>query len=126
VLHVKDDGSYTLIDAVIDVNGNAIFNVDSLSSFVVLKHQKTSVADTFKDVKSGDWFEGYVQYVYDEGLMTGVTASEFAPGGGASRAMVVTVLWRMAGGKTGNAVAGFNDLTQDWIRKPSIGPTRTV
>lgn len=117
VMHLKDDGSYTIIDAVVDVNGNALFSVDSLSSFIVLKHQKTPVTSIFKDVKSGDWYEGYVQYAYDEGLMTGVTASEFAPHSSASRAMIVTVLWRMAGGKTGNKDAGFTDLTQDWYKE---------
>jgi hypothetical protein len=118
VLHVKGDGGYTVLEAMVDEEGDAAFRVSSLSTFIVLGKKAASVAGLFKDIKSGDWFEGYVQYVYDEGIMKGVTADEFDPNGGASRAMVVTVLWRMAGAKTGNARTG--------IGKRSTGPLPTA
>ncbi|MDL2288347.1 S-layer homology domain-containing protein [Oscillospiraceae bacterium OttesenSCG-928-F05] len=51
----------------------------------------------FTDVKVGDWFYGDVRHVYGNGLMTGISQDEFGPGLPMSRAMLVTVLYRMAG-----------------------------
>ena len=51
----------------------------------------------FTDVFPYNWFYQYVQYVYAKGIMTGLDEQTFAPNMNCSRAMVVTVLWRMAG-----------------------------
>ncbi|MCR4926918.1 MAG: S-layer homology domain-containing protein [Lachnospiraceae bacterium] len=51
----------------------------------------------FTDVKKGRWFYEYVEYVYKKGIMTGLNATTFGPEDNITRAMVVTVLWRMAG-----------------------------
>ena len=58
----------------------------------------------FTDVAEGDWFYSYVEYVYDNGLMDGVSATEFEPNGNMSRAMVWAILARM----DGEAVTGAN------------------
>ncbi len=52
---------------------------------------------SFKDVKDGDWFKEAVEYVAAEGLMVGVGGNKFDPNGQTTRAMVVTVLYRMEG-----------------------------
>ncbi|MFQ9411710.1 MAG: S-layer homology domain-containing protein [Evtepia gabavorous] len=49
----------------------------------------------FTDVKSGDWFYEAVQYVYDKGMMTGVSADRFAPASTTTRGMIVTILYRL-------------------------------
>ena len=49
----------------------------------------------FTDVKTGDWFYEAVQYVYDKGMMTGVSADRFAPASTTTRGMIVTVLYRL-------------------------------
>ena len=48
---------------------------------VYAKWTENAVTPTlpFTDVKSGDWFYEAVQYVYDKGMMTGVSADRFAP-----------------------------------------------
>ena len=51
----------------------------------------------FNDVKSGDWFYNDVKYVFDNGLFTGTSEDTFSPDEPMTRAMIVTVLWRMAG-----------------------------
>lgn len=51
----------------------------------------------FVDVAQGDWYEEAVAYVYEKNLMSGTDATHFTPSGTASRAMVATILWRMAG-----------------------------
>ena len=54
----------------------------------------------FVDVKAGDWYEEAVSYVAENGLMTGVGNGKFNPDGAVTRAMVWTVLARMAGENT--------------------------
>ena len=51
----------------------------------------------FVDVNTGDWFYEDVAYVYAQGIMTGSTATSFAPNDAMTRAMVWTVLGRMSG-----------------------------
>ena len=70
----------------------------------------------FLDVKSTDWFYDYVKYVYDHGLMIGTSEDEFSPNLTSSRAMIVTVLWRMAGSPATSGTNSFTDLTADWYK----------
>lgn len=49
----------------------------------------------FTDVKSGDWFQDAVAYVYDKGMMTGTSATTFAPNSTTTRGMIVTILYRL-------------------------------
>lgn len=49
----------------------------------------------FADVPSGSWYYDDVAYVYDTGLMTGLTTTAFGPNLSTTRGMIVTILWRM-------------------------------
>lgn len=49
----------------------------------------------FADVPSGSWYYDDVAYVYDTGLMTGLTVTSFGPNLSTTRGMIVTILWRM-------------------------------
>ena len=64
---------------------------------VYAKWTENAVTPTlpFTDVKSGDWFYEAVQYVYDKGMMTGVSADRFAPASTTTRGMIVTILYRL-------------------------------
>ncbi len=53
----------------------------------------------FTDVKKGSWYYDAVSYAYFRNIMTGVSDREFDPNGGMNRAMFVTVLGRLCGGK---------------------------
>lgn len=59
----------------------------------------------FSDVGERDWYvtEGYLDYVLDNELMTGLSATAFGPGQTVSRAQVATVLWRVAGRPSSDA-----------------------
>ncbi len=70
----------------------------------------------FEDVKAGDWFADEVETVVSEGLMNGVGDNKFEPYGTASRAMIVTVLYRLAGSPAVETEAQFTDLTADWYK----------
>lgn len=70
----------------------------------------------FTDVRTSDWFYDPVKYVYEEGLMTGTGATAFAPNVTTTRAMIVSILYRLEGGPavSGNS-SPFNDVhTSDW------------
>lgn len=51
----------------------------------------------FADVKSSDWFYGAVQFTNEKGIINGVSANEFAPSSNVTRAMFVTLLYRLEG-----------------------------
>ena len=68
----------------------------------------------FTDVNEGDWFYDVVLYAYDNGLMTGVSATEFAPNQTTTRGMIVSMLARLEG-VTNAEDAGFADVAaNDW------------
>ncbi len=50
----------------------------------------------FSDVSASDWFCDDVAFVVEEGLFNGTSDMEFSPNTSMSRAMLVTVLYRMA------------------------------
>lgn len=54
-------------------------------------------SDFLVDVKESDWFAPNVDYVLEHGLMNGMSQTHFAPNTTLTRAMAVTVLYRMAG-----------------------------
>lgn len=64
----------------------------------------------FSDVPENRWYYEAVCYVYNTGLMSGVSDSRFAPENTTSRAMLVTVLWRLAGCPEASAPAAFKDV----------------
>lgn len=51
----------------------------------------------FTDVSADSWYYDDVQYVYEEGLMSGTDTTLFAPDVTTTRGMIVTILWRMEG-----------------------------
>ena len=51
----------------------------------------------YKDVKTSRWSYEDIKYVTEEGLMTGTGDGIFAPAETMTRAMVVTVLYRLQG-----------------------------
>lgn len=66
-------------------------------------------AHTFKDAPS-NWWNNALNYVCSTGKMNGVGGGRFDPNGTMTRAMAVTVLWRMNGEPAAKAAAGFKDV----------------
>ena len=64
----------------------------------------------FKDVKAGSWYYDDVAYVYEHELMNGVGNNLFAPSASTSRAMIVTILYRVEGSPATNKKTTFKDL----------------
>lgn len=61
----------------------------------------------FTDVPAGSWYYGAAAYAYNNGLFDGTSPTTFAPNAVMSRAMLVTVLWRLAGAPRRRASTRF-------------------
>ena len=64
----------------------------------------------FRDVAESDWFWPEVRLAVRHGLFDGVAPDAFAPEAAMTRAMLVTVLWRLDGKRTAGASAPFSDV----------------
>ena len=65
------------------------------------------------------WAAGAIQYVYENGLLRGVSDTEFAPDATFSRAMLVTVLHRLAGSPASSGYYPFTDVRDTaWYANP--------
>ncbi len=72
----------------------------------------------FLDVAPGAWYYQAVEYVSREGLMAGVGASLFAPDLTTSRAMIVTILYRLEGTPQVDQASPFTDVEDSaWYAK---------
>lgn len=71
--------------------------------------------DSFRDVAPADWYAEAVNFVNKQGLMGGVSDAAFGPEETMSRAMLATVLWRMAERPAADGPAAFSDVPEgDW------------
>lgn len=66
--------------------------------------------DPFTDVNSADWYYDEVQYVYENDLMKGTSDTTFSPDTTVSRAMIVTILYRLEGQPTVSTAGTFTDV----------------
>lgn len=74
--------------------------------------------EPFADVEEKHWFYEGVVYVYDNGMMNGVSADKFYPQGATSRAMIVTVLHRLEGEPAAAKQSSFEDVAAgSWYEK---------
>lgn len=71
----------------------------------------------FTDVKQGKWYYNSIKYVFENGLMVGTTDTKFSPDENFSRAMLVTVLWRLEKEPDYNVIS-FSDVRHGkWYTK---------
>ena len=111
-LTANSDGTYTFTMPSADVRITATFAEDP--DWTEPEEPATDVSDIFLDIAPDAWYKDAVQYAYDNGLMTGVSATEFAPEQTTTRAMIVSILARLEGVTTAEA-AGFADVDDnDW------------
>ena len=74
-------------------------------------HLAICPARGYRDVDQSQWYHEAIDYVLDRGLMNGVSGDRFAPGGETTRAMAVTMLYRLAGSPVPGP-ARFSDVTE--------------
>ena len=72
--------------------------------------EEPAPAEPFPDVDENDWFYDEVVYVYENGLMNGVENNQFAPNTATNRAMLATILYRLAGQPDVSGDLPFTDV----------------
>ena len=108
------DGTYTFTMPSADVRISATFAEDpDWTEPEPEPEPSTDVSDIFIDVAPNAWYKDAVQYAYAGGLMTGVSANEFAPDATTTRGMIVSMLARLEGVESAND-AGFADVEGEW------------
>lgn len=130
---VSPDEAYLLDELTVTANGKEVevkdngdgtytFKMPSADAKIVVtfaedpdwEPEPEEPAMPFTDVNENDWFYDVVLYAYDNGLMTGVSATEFAPNQTTTRGMIVSMLARLEG-VTSAEDAGFADVAaNDW------------
>ena len=71
---------------------------------------KPEVKLPFTDVSTSDWFYDDVAFVYEYGLFSGTDSRSFSPNASMTRAMLVTVLYRLEGEPTVTGRSSFTDV----------------
>lgn len=93
-------------------DGTAEFAFSHASDYAIVidtdSHEPVELP--FTDVPEGAWYEDAAAYVYKHGLMAGTSATTFAPEVTTSRAMIATILWRMAGSPVVNYAMTYTDV----------------
>lgn len=72
----------------------------------------SDTVNKFIDVKENDWFYPGVQFTNDKGLMIGTSETSFSPNQTTTRAMLVTILYRLEGNPT-SSESSFADIQPD-------------
>ena len=104
------DGTFSFTMPSADVKISATFAEDP--DWTEPEEPATDVSEIFIDIAPNAWYKDAVQYAYDNGLMTGVSANEFAPEATTTRAMIVSILARLENVTSAEA-AGFADVSAD-------------
>jgi len=103
---------YSDAGAVAGISGSV--DLDRFTAAVLLD------ALPFSDVPADAWYASAVRTVAGDGFMEGTADDRFAPGAAATRAMAVTVLWRMAGSPAVADRAPFSDVPADAWYAPAV------
>jgi len=125
VYYVDSDGSLVDMKAQYDpIKKMAYFTTNHLSVYMVAYDEslvKVSPADRYTDVDKVAWYYEAVEYVLEKGLFVGTSDTTFSPNTVMSRAMLVTVLWRLEGEPAVSSTNSFTDVAADaWYAKPVI------
>ena len=81
-------------------------------------HNLVCPSHAYLDVDTTLWYHEAVDFVMNQGLMSGVSDTTFAPNGNMTRGMLVTVLYRLAGSPESGSGTAFADVSAaDWYAK---------
>lgn len=100
---LADDGSISAVGGAYDA-GQRTYAFDVVNGVTAIARFP------FTDVVAGTWYYGAAAYAYNNGLFAGMTPTTFAPNATMTRAMLVSVLWRLAGAPAPKAPNTFVDV----------------
>ena len=93
------------------VNKRMNWETDHLSLYMI----DYCPSATFADLDIDAWYADSTDFVIANGLMNGIGDDKFDPDGTTSRAMIVTILWRLEGSPIVNYAMDFEDVdAEQW------------
>jgi len=111
---ISPDGTFTATDSFTpgekSVTGNIAVTAGGKSVYIPVT---VTNPVPYTDVTKDAWYYDAVKYVFNNKVMTGTSESAFSPDSTMTRAMAVTVLYRMAGSPEVTATEDFKDVTKD-------------
>ncbi len=114
----EDVPTYSIVDMTDDsltINTYRTDNDQAIDdSFTIKKTEESTLP--FTDVKKSDWFYNAVEYTYQNKMFVGLNATTFAPNMSMSRAMLVQVLYNMAGQPEVTGTSPFRDVGNAWYK----------
>ena len=99
----KGDGKYTFTMPRANVAVKAVFTASG-------EEPGDTDGLPFTDVDADDWFHDAVTYVYENGMMEGISDTAFSPSMTTTRGMIVTILWRLEDSPEADGQTGFTDV----------------
>ncbi len=110
--YVAEDGTRVRVPAKYD-GKNVDMTVGHFSNYVIVYDEALAAVypmTQFSDLDTEAWYRDGVLYVLDKGLMSGYGDGKFGPADNTSRAMLVQVLWNLAGKPTGGYAMDYSDV----------------
>lgn len=99
--------------AQVDASGNVALKLSHASEYAIVLDE-SSHEMPFTDTAKGAWYQGAVEYVYRNSIMTGTSATSFEPNAPLSRAMVAQILYNLEGQPTVEGESTFADASGHW------------
>lgn len=98
--------------------GDGKFTFEMPKGDVEIKVSFTAIEDEtpkadFADVAADAWYADAVQYVFENGMMSGTSETTFCPDLTTTRGMIVTILYRMENEPTVTSTTAFTDVASD-------------
>lgn len=103
----EKDGAYTFRMPASRVTVTGVF-----SAVKAEPAQQDDPCEAFEDVDTNAWYHEAVDEALTRGLMNGVSDTSFAPDGAMSRAMIVTMLWRLENAPKAGDELPFDDVSE--------------
>jgi hypothetical protein len=115
--NVKPAAGYKIAEVLVDgksVGAVSSYTFDAVEAkhTIEAKFEKMSQLEKFKDVDPALWYAGGIEFVLSRGLFKGVTDETFEPDTAMTRAMLVTVLHRLAGNPGASVTELFADVEE--------------
>ena len=91
----------------------ALLNV-SASAFAIHSASEPCPSAKYSDVDKNQWYHDSVDYIIEKGLSNGTSDSTFSPNSSVTRAMFVTMLYRLENEPEVNGKCPFTDVLTDF------------
>ncbi len=118
VWYIAENGEKTEVPTTYQ-NQEVGFTVEHFSNYVIAYDDGRAAAcpqdatcpiSEFHDAKPAAWYHDGIHWALENGVMNGISDRVLNPNGDTSRAMVVTMLWRLEGEPTASGATPFSDV----------------